>query len=171
MGVGVRIKQVGPIKANVYGVGLYGSKGAIIDKMRAAKCNGARDVLELMSKGALFTDGAVVLKLARAVKADTMAGALADAIQPRMKGADSSSVIKKLRSILVAALPGGCAKNAELKFSCNTGSVGITVNGKFQGTIESSALSKAFLFTYCDGQGVSPSLRSDVASTVYSWTK
>ena len=170
VGVGVRIKQIGPVKVNVYGVGVYGSKGGVLAKVKSMKIRSAADVLDRLGKGPILSDGSIVLKLARDVKTETMAGALADAIKPRMGSADTSGLVK-LKHILIEALPAGCLKNSELKFSCNPGTLGITVNGKYKGEVSSSALSKAFLATYCDAQGVSPTLRSDMASTIYGWTK
>lgn len=170
-GVGVRIKQIGPISAKVYAAGLYAPKGAVAAKVKAAKCKSAADVLAHMNKASLMSDGALVLKMARDVKADTMAGALSDAIKPRMGGGDASG-LEKLRKIIVDALPAGCAKNSELKFVCNgSGSVQVTINGRHRGDIQSMALSQAFLATYCDKSAVSASLRGDMASNIWSWSK
>lgn len=170
-GVGVRVKQLGPISAKVYAAGLYAPKGEVSAKVKSSKCTSAADVLAHMNKASLMNDGALVLKMARDVKADTMAGALSDAIKPRMGGKDAAG-LEKLRKIIVDALPAGCVKNSELKFVCNgSGSVQVTINGRHRGDIQSMALSKAFLATYCDKAAVSASLRGDMAANIWAWSK
>jgi len=154
LGLGVRTK--GPFK--VYAVGLYGSRDALVQNCKG--CKSSKEVLPLLEK--FVQDGTLVLKMVRDVGSETMAGALSDAIKPRIKG--DSSALDKLRSVVVAALPTGCPKNTELKFLCSGSSVGVSVNGQKKGDISSSALSKAFIKTYVDEHAVSASLRDDIAN-------
>jgi len=164
LGVGVRVKQVGPVSAKVYGVGLYSSK---VDKAKAK----GKSVTELKTVLAdVVTEGTVVLKMARDVASETMASALADSVRPRLGGKDATS-LAKFGTLIKEGAPNGCSKNTVLQFTCSGGSVGCSINGKSQGSVSSSSLSKALLSTYLDRNAVSPSLAEDVAKTLSSWNK
>lgn len=171
IGVGVRIKQVGPIAAKVYSAGLYVSKFHVASKCKALKCKSPSELLAHKSFAeSIFSDGQIVLKMARDVKSETMASALSDAVSPRMGGKDSDR-LEKLRSMIIEALPNGCNNKAELKFSCSATNVGVTIDGKSRGQIQSSVLSSALLRTYTDAKAVSPTLRENIAKTAFSWAK
>jgi hypothetical protein len=164
LGVGVRVKQVGPVSAKVYGVGLYSSK---VDKAKA-KGKSASVLKTILAE--VVTEGTVVLKMARDVASETMASALADSVRPRL-GGKGSAELEKFGSMIKAGAPNGCGKNTVLQFTCSGGSVGCSINGKSQGSVSSSSLSKALLGVYLDKNCVSQSLAEDVAKTISSWNK
>jgi len=164
LGVGVRVKQVGPVSAKVYGVGIYSGK---VDKAKT-KGKSISDLKAILAD--VVTEGTVVLKMARDVASETMASALADSVRPRLGGKDATS-LAKFGTLIKEGAPYGCSKNTVLQFTCSGGSVGCSINGKSQGSVSSSSLSKALLSTYLDRNAVSPSLAEDVAKTLSSWNK
>jgi len=164
LGAGVRVKQIGPVAAKVYAVGLYSSRDSAVKSCRG--CKSAKEVLARL--GDVVQSGTVVLKMSRDVGAETMASALSEAIKPRMGGKDLKSC-ESLRVLVAGSLPKGCAKNTELAFACSGGGVGVCVNGQSKGSVSSSTLSKAFLKTYLDAKAVSPSLSAKVASNIFDW--
>jgi Chalcone isomerase-like len=164
LGAGVRVKQIGPVAAKVYAVGLYSSRDSAVKS-----CKGCKSAKEVLAKlGDVVQSGTVVLKMSRDVGAETMASALSEAIKPRMGGKDINSC-ESLRILVAGSLPKGCAKNTILAFACSGGGVGVCVNGQNKGSVSSSTLSKAFMKTYLDEKAVSPSLREKVASNIFDW--
>ena len=162
LGAGVRVKQIGPVAAKVYAVGLYASRGHAV-----SSCRGCKSVKEVLARlGDVVQSGTVVLKMSRDVGAETMASALSDAVKPRMGGKDINAC-ESLRKLVVCSLPKGCAKNTVLAFACSGGGVGVCVNGQNKGSVSSSILSKAFIRTYLDAKAVSPSLRENLASSIF----
>jgi hypothetical protein len=105
-GVGVRVKQIGPIKAKVYSAGVYLEKStaAMLLKMLHATIN----MEEIIPTSAM--NKKVVIRMARTVGADKMSEALADSVKPRMGGKDSLA-LKSFQSILAEGLKGTGATN------------------------------------------------------------
>lgn len=104
-GVGVRVKQIGPVAAKVYSLGIYGQKNAIASKCKALKCKSANELLESKGFSDLFgASGDIVLKMVRTVKVDTFTQALSEAIKPRMLGKDADD-LTKFSKIFTDALP------------------------------------------------------------------
>ena len=168
VGVGVRVKQIGPIAAKVYSLGIYGQKNAIASKCKAMKCKSSKELLAHKSFSDLFASGDIVLKMVRSVKVETFTEALSGAIKPRMGGKDMDAVVK-FSKIFTDALPNEITKNTEVKLTCSGGGVDVTINGKNSGSVSSAILSKAMIQTYTDKNAVSPSLREDVSKNVINW--
>lgn len=122
LGVGVRYKAFGPIKAKVYAVGYYVSNKLAVLKSLKQSFNNAKDFISSNSFSSILNaqgsnDQAFVLKMARSVGADTMVNALAESVEPRMNGSDSDSLLS-LRNLLLDGLKNGGAKtNMELRYN------------------------------------------------------
>lgn len=165
LGVGVRVKQVGPVAAKVYGVALYSSKGKVFERTK-----GWSTAMVKSKLADVVTEGTVVLKMVRDVASDTMASALADSVRPRL-GGKGAAELEQLDALIKKGTANGCKKNTVLVFTCSGAAVGCTINGISQGSVRSSVLSTGLLSTYLDKQAVSPSLTDDVARTISSWNK
>jgi Chalcone isomerase-like len=162
LGVGVRTK--GPFK--VYAVGLYSNRAKV-----AAKAKGKSEADVKRHLPEIIYDGTLTLKMARDVASETMTSALSEAVRPRMGGKDRGQLDAFGVLIKKGAGPAGCKKGTTLTFACSSGSVSCIINGKNQGQIASSALSKALLATFTDSNAVSGSMKADVSSTICSWSK
>jgi hypothetical protein len=159
---GLGIRKKGPI--NVYSVALYCAKGPCV------KDCGSCDASKLAAKVA---DGnyakEVVLKMSRNVGAEKMAGAISDAVAPRMKGTDMG-VLNQLKEAMSTGMSGGCKTGTLLSFKAPSKSKMIfSINGKAQADLNSAALVRAFLNTYVDNKCVSPTLKSDLCTTISGW--
>jgi hypothetical protein len=62
VGTGIRIKQIGPIKAKVYSTGLYASKGALIGKCKGIKCKSASELSKSKVFQSAFIKGGIEKK-------------------------------------------------------------------------------------------------------------
>lgn len=82
-GVGVRVKQIGPIAAKVYSAGVYLDKNSI-----CVKCKGLKEFDDVLEDSS--SSKTIVLRMARSVAAETMVTAIGESVRPRMKGKDAS---------------------------------------------------------------------------------
>eukprot|EP01038_Epipyxis_sp_PR26KG_P004451 gene4451-6296_t len=190
-GVGIRVKKIGPIKANVYSVGLYVDKSAVISKLKKLKQIGIKQIPKSEEFIQSLTSGdftrTIVLRMARDVSAVTMINALAESIKPRMIAHDagiqgfSSSLkeigdlksLNKFQSILMSSLKNGGAKtNTEFSFesSQKNKSLCVSINGKKLGSIDSPLLCQALIGVYVDKNAVSPSLKECFCKTFDLWS-
>ncbi len=173
-GVGVRVKQIGPIAAKVYSTGIYVDKATVLSKCKHLTSKTAKELAS--SKG--FEDAfiesssskSIVLRMARTVGAETMVNAVAESVRPRMKGKDLPA-LDKFQSVLLGGLKDGGAKNNMVFRFENSGNSKLTViiDGKQRGSISSPTLCKAFTSVYMGAGAVSPSLKENCAKTVLSW--
>lgn len=170
-GVGVRVKQVGPVAAKVYAVGVHVPRSSVVGRLRALRSKSGQDVEKHLA-AVIGQDAHFTLKMARDVKSETMASALADAIKPRMQGKDGAA-LQSLEKLILGSFTstgGSCKKGAELKFTCGKSSVGVTINGSKRGDVSSAVLSRAFIQTYTDTNSVSASLRQSLGATLFGWS-
>jgi Chalcone isomerase-like len=152
-GVGVRRK--GPIK--VYSVGMY-CREEVKERLSSSS---REEALECLRQGAQENATSFLLNMNFKVGAEKMASAIAESVAPRHLGGDSSSEVASLKSLILKGVSekGAAVKGTTLQFDCSpdTG-VGVSVDGKAQGTVESAALAKAFCNVYLDDNCVSPAL-------------
>ncbi len=102
--------------------------------------------------------------------AATLVNALAESVKPRLgKGAEAA--LTQFQDVLLAGLKGGEAETGkQFGFGIHGGSkLIVTINGKKQGEIASSPLSKALLKTYLDDDAVSKDLKESVATGILSF--
>eukprot|EP00981_Chlorochromonas_danica_P011101 scaffold3747_cov258-Ochromonas_danica.AAC.9 len=172
-GVGVRLKQFGPIKAKVYSAALYLDKAVAVSKLKKLKLLDSKKLFSAPEFEETLVQGdlnkAVLLKMARDVGADTMVNALAESVKPRMEG--DLSPLKKFEEVLSNGLKGGKAKNGMVfRFDAKTHEkLDISIDGVKSGTISSPSLVKAFFGVYLDKNAVSPPLKQSVANQISSW--
>eukprot|EP01031_Cornospumella_fuschlensis_P032668 gene32668-39495_t len=172
-GVGVRVKQFGPIKAKVYSAALYLDKTVTSSKLKKLKLLDLKKLSSSPEFEDLLINGevskSILLKMARDVGADTMVGALAESVKPRI-GKDIEA-LKKFEDILSKGLKGGKAKDGTLfRFdSLNSEKLDVSVDGVKSGTVNSKSLVRAFFGVYLDKNTVSPALKESVALHVSSW--
>ena len=173
-GVGVRVKQIGPIAAKVYSTGIYVDKAAVLSKCKHLNCKNEKELANSKGFGDAFVESpsskSIVLRMARTVGAETMVNAVAESVRPRMKGKDLPA-LDKFQSVLLDGLKNGGAKtNMVFRFE-NSGNSKLTIviDGNKRGTITSPTLCKAFTSVYMGPGGVSPSLKENCAKTVLSW--
>lgn len=91
-----------------------------------------------------------------------MASAIADSVAPRHS---VSSDVDGLKGLIFSGVSekGAAVKGTVLQFDCSPESgVGVSVDGKMQGSIESSGLAKAFCRVYLDDDCVSKPLRESI---------
>lgn len=98
----------------------------------------------------------VVIRLARSVSADTMSGALADSVRPRMKGDEGA--LQSFKAILAKGLQGGAAPDMKLCFLNSGDRMTVRINGASKGEVRSKSLCEAFLGVYLDKNAVSPGM-------------
>lgn len=175
VGVGVRVKVIGPIKAKVYATGIYAPRGQVSSKCKGISCKDSNDLAKSKAFSNAFVKSSfeknIVLKMARTVGSEKMVDAIADAVKPRMKGKDSGA-LEKFQSILLNSLgEDGAKNNMVLGFRTSGKKLSVSINGKHKGDISSSPLCEAFVGVYMDDKSVSPALVSDCANTVYGWLK
>ena len=159
---GLGIRKKGPI--NVYSVALYAAKAPCVKD-----CNNCEEykMPAKVAEGNYAKE--IVLKMSRSVGAEKMAGAISDAVAPRMKGKDMV-VLNELKEAMSAGLSGGCKTGTLLSFKAPSKTKMIfSVNGKAQADLNSAALVTAFLNTYVDSKCVSPTLKSDLCTTIRGW--
>mmetsp|Transcript_7146 Transcript_7146/g.10247 ORF Transcript_7146/g.10247 Transcript_7146/m.10247 type:complete len:214 (+) Transcript_7146:177-818(+) len=157
LGVGVRKK--GPIK--VYSVGMYATS-----TVRESISHLSKQVERVKAFAGLRSSvhsnppTTFLLKMNMKVGAEKMASAIADSVSPRHSNGDSSDVSSLKGLILDGVAKGGAAsKGTSLRFDCSEEGVDVAVNGKIEGTVESSTLGKSFCDVYLDDKCVSPALR------------
>lgn len=102
----------------------------------------------------LYGEGTFVLQMARAVGAEKMSSALADALQPRCSGACGAKDIQAFEELLLKGLPKGAPKKTKLTFETAGGKLTLAVNDKKIGKIKSKALATAFANIYTDSKAV-----------------
>ena len=81
---------------------------------------------------------------------------------PSVKGDASEVEALKEKILLGLQSKGAATKGTKLQFDCDGGGLNVTVDGKSQGKVGSSALSKAFCDVYLGDKAVSPALRSNI---------
>ena len=162
-GVGVRKK--GPIK--VYSVGMYTTAAVKESLSSFSKTVDKVKALANLRKGAGSDDKPVSFLLEMNFKAgaEKMASAIADSVAPRHKGSDAD--VDALKQLIFDGVnsntsSGAAVKGTKFQFDCSNAGVGVSVNGKGQGCVESSPLSSAFCDVYLDDKAVSPALRQSI---------
>lgn len=155
-GVGVRKK--GPIK--VYSVGMYGSDDLKTKLAEFSKSMEQAKALNALQAGAK-SGSSFVLEMSFKVGAEKMAKAIADSVGARHKGQEVNQ-LKDLIANGVMATKGAATKGTVLQFDCSPSGVAVTLDGKEQGSVSSSALSSAFCDVYLDDKCVSPALRTSI---------
>jgi hypothetical protein len=157
-GVGVRRK--GPIK--VYSVGLYGSDSA---KKSLASISRSANKSKVLSSLCTTIENKLpatfLLEMNMKISGEKMASAIAESVAPRNIGGNAKD-IEDLKSFILsgAKSTGGSAnKGTKFQFDCMNDGLSVIVDGKKQGKVKSSTLSKAFCEVYLDDKGVSPSLK------------
>eukprot|EP01035_Chromulina_nebulosa_P018473 gene18473-24185_t len=149
VGVGVRVKQLGPIKPKVYAVG---SDSKTIKE--------SKELQNELNSGS--SNKALVLRMARNVGADTMVSALSESVSPRMSGKDSYA-LSNFKSLLLDALKDGGAKNKMvLSFETTNKGLAVSIDGVEKGVISSPTLCNAFVGVYLDNKPVSPALKDNI---------
>jgi hypothetical protein len=153
-GVGVRKK--GPIK--VYSVAMYGPHKLKESLSEISKSD--KKALQLLQHGAKSDSATFLLQMSFKVGAEKMASAIADSVAPRHKG--SPADVDSLKELILTgvAKKGAAVKGTTLEFDCSSKGVDVSVDGKAQGSVDSSGLAKAFCDVYLDGKCVSPPLRN-----------
>lgn len=125
-GVGVRVKQIGPIKAKVYAAGFYVDKNSVKSACSGSTCKTSSELAASSSFNNAVTDPKnknIILKMARTVGAETMVAALADSVKPAMGGKDTTK-LKEFEGILLKSLKDTGAKNGMVfKFKSSSGIV------------------------------------------------
>lgn len=162
-GVGVRKK--GPIK--VYSVGLYGTESAKKSLASISKSsNKAGALSSLRTSVESKLPAAFVLEMNFKVGAEKMASAIAESVAPRnIKG--NAKEVEELKALILSGIQskgGSATKGTKFQFDCTTDGLSVSVDGKSQGKVKSSTLSKAFCDVYLDDKSVSPSLRESCIS-------
>uniref|UniRef100_A0A7S0Q024 Chalcone isomerase domain-containing protein n=1 Tax=Coccolithus braarudii TaxID=221442 RepID=A0A7S0Q024_9EUKA len=164
--VGVGVRKKGPIK--VYGIGMY--VDAMGSKMSLSKYKQHESALKLPAS--FFEDilggfgKTLVLKMVYGVSKEKMAGALAESIKPRMTG--GLAAVSEFEQMLMDgcethAKDGRACAGTEFQFGVRGSSLGVHVNGKKVGTINSKPLCRALLKCYFDSKSVAPALKSTSA--------
>lgn len=155
-GVGVRKK--GPIK--IYSVAMYGS-GKLKEMLGGlSQSKDHKAALQALQDGAKADNTTFLLEMNFKVGAEKMASAIAESVAPRGGGKNDLESLKSL--VFEGCADGGAVKGTRFQFDCNGNAVRVSVNGKHQGTVSSSAISNAFCDVYLDDNCVSPALRSSV---------
>lgn len=135
------VRKKGPIK--VYAVGMYEdmfkSKGFMLKMAMGVSAQKMTNV----------QDGVAVLPRELTRRAQ----ALVDAVKPRLKSGDQSS-LEKFSALLLRGLPDGCARNMCLMFGTAGGKLSLVVDGKQIGSVASKPLAEAFTGVYCDANAV-----------------
>ena len=111
----------------------------------------------------------VVLRMARSISADTMADALSDAVQPRMKKGDMKD-LKRFKSAICNGLgERGATQNTHFLFQMGGNKMVVKINNEKKAEINSRELCRAFMGVYCDKDSVSPSLKEDVSANIFGF--
>lgn len=154
-GVGVRRK--GPIK--IYSVGMYASEqaGELLSVL-SKKTDRVKAKLLLRDSIRGVPSTTFLLKMNFGVGAQKIADALADSVAPRYKG--SRDDLQHLKDLIFGGVSssgdGSAKKGTTFQFDCGNTGLGVSVNGKNQGSIDSPNLSKSFIDVYLDEKCVSP---------------
>lgn len=96
------------------------------------------------------------------VGAEKMASAIAESVAPRHS---VSSDVDDLKGLIFSGVSekGAAVKGTVLQFDCSPeNGVGVSVDGKEQGSVASSGLAKAFCRVYLDDDCVSKPLRESI---------
>mmetsp|Transcript_6826 Transcript_6826/g.9936 ORF Transcript_6826/g.9936 Transcript_6826/m.9936 type:complete len:220 (-) Transcript_6826:127-786(-) len=157
--IGVGVRRKGPIK--VYSVGLYASEKL---KQRLSTLSRTKDkatALASLRSAATEEDVSFLLKMNWKVGAEKMASAIADAVSPRHTGKPSQ--VEELKGLIFTGVAGkgGATPGTTFQFDCSKKGVDVSVDGKSQGGVSSSELSKAFCDIYLDDKSVSASLKDN----------
>ena len=99
-----------------------------------------------------------LLKMNFKVGAEKMASAIAESVAPRHNNAKDVEELKTLIFNGVSA-KGAATKGTTFQFDCDPNAICVSVDGKKQGEVHSSGLSKAFNDVYLDDKCVSGPLR------------
>uniref|UniRef100_A0A7S0M1E9 Chalcone isomerase domain-containing protein n=1 Tax=Cryptomonas curvata TaxID=233186 RepID=A0A7S0M1E9_9CRYP len=148
LGAGERKKAIfGPLAVNVYAIGLY------VDSELAKTAGPGADAAETLITGAF--PKALRLVMARAVSADKIGDALADQIEPRIKGTDAPLEEFKGFFKAMASLEAG----QEILFAIDGAEMLVTAPGGTR-AFESRALCDALLHVYLGEEPVSPTAKA-----------
>lgn len=95
------------------------------------------------------------------VGAEKMASAIADSVAPRHTG--SAKDVEQLKTLIFDGVnangDGAATKGTTFQFDCGSDGLGVSVDGKSQGSVESPGLSQSFCDVYLDDKCVSSQLR------------
>lgn len=144
----------------VYSVGMYASsaaKGALANISKQA--DKVKAFATLRSSVSANPPTSFLLKMNFGVGAEKMASAIAESVAPRHKNAAEVDELKTLIFDGVEAKGGKATKGTTFQFDCAASGVDVSVDGKKQGNVASSGLSKAFCDVYLDDKCVSAPLR------------
>ncbi len=99
-----------------------------------------------------------LLKMNFKVGAEKMANAIAESVAPRHNNAAD---IDELKSLIFDGVSGkgAATKGTTFQFDCGVDAICVSIDGKKQGSVNSSGLSKAFNDVYLDDKCVSGALR------------
>lgn len=90
-----------------------------------------------------------------------MASAIAESVSPRHSVA---SEVDELKALILSGVAekGAAVKGTVIQFDCSELGVAVSVDGKEQGSVESTGLAKAFCRMYLDEKGVSQQLKDNI---------
>ena len=159
---GVGVRKIGPLK--IYSVGLYGSDAAKKSLGNISNSNKSGALSSLRSSVESKLPATFVLEVNLKVTGEKMASAIAKSVAPRNAGGNAKEV-DELKALILSGVQskagGSAEKGTKFQFDCMTDGLLVSVDGKCQGKIKSSTLSKAFCDVYLDDKCVSPSLREN----------
>ena len=159
VGAGVRKKSI----VKLYAVAMYSSASVLSNASSSSTLHAAARTFDQSTSTTSF-----VLEMVYSVGAEKIAGAIADSVKPRYEG--SPSDVSSLESLIVDgvnSIGGQASKGTIFRFDCSSDGVGVSVNGKVQGTAKFASLGSAFVDVFMDKDAVSPTL---VDSCVETWS-
>lgn len=147
----------------VYSVGMYCSD-AVRDSLAqlSRTADRGKKALETLQSGAKDHATTFLLQMNFKVGAEKMASAIAESVAPRHSGSPQEVESLKNKIFDGVAKKGAAVKGTSLQFDCSQTGVGVMVDGKSQGVVESAGLAAAFCNVYLDDKCVSPQLRESI---------
>jgi len=158
VGCGVRKKSV----IKVYAVAMYSSASVLNNVSPKALSSATKTFDKSTTPTTTF-----VLEMIMGLGAEKIASAIAESVNPRYTG--DSSAIQQLESLIVEGVNkkgGQASKGTTFRFDCSEESVGVSVDGSFQGVAKANGLGSAFVDVFMDKDAVSPTL---VESCLETW--
>eukprot|EP00640_Fibrocapsa_japonica_P004391 CAMPEP_0113941548 /NCGR_PEP_ID=MMETSP1339-20121228/7440_1 /TAXON_ID=94617 /ORGANISM="Fibrocapsa japonica" /LENGTH=226 /DNA_ID=CAMNT_0000945723 /DNA_START=71 /DNA_END=751 /DNA_ORIENTATION=- /assembly_acc=CAM_ASM_000762 len=174
VGVGIRVKKIGPVKVKVYAAGMYFDFKPALGALMKFGEKGVEQTGEQLAKKQAFFDSivsgtfgkTVVLNMARGVAKETMVNALSESVKPRMKS--NIADVSTFEDMLLSGLSedGSAKKGMEFAFSTENTKLSMAIDGKKVGVIDSKPLCEAFMSVYLDNTAVSPALKESIANNL-----
>lgn len=118
-----------------------------------------KKALDSLRSGAKSQHTTFLLQMNFKVGAEKMASAIAESVAPRHSGVPGEVESLKTKIFDGVFSKGAAIKGTSLQFDCSEEGVGVMVDGKSQGVVESAGLAAAFCDVYLDDKCVSPALR------------